>query len=154
MNTTLLKSTRRNVKLNVFEPDLLSKHWFTSSVWNFCRWVADVPPRQTSPAAKSEEKRMFSQATSSSSSLFYLFTGKYFYIEATYHNVGDNAKLTFAVPRNKSSCCLKFFYHMNGPTMGTLNVFSGNKKIFTKSGNQGNYWKRVTRTVYFSDMVN
>ena len=34
---------------------------FTSSVWNFCRWVADVPPRETSPAAKSEEKRMFSQ---------------------------------------------------------------------------------------------
>ena len=36
---------------------------FTSSVWNFCRWVADVPPRETSPAAKSEEKRLFSQAT-------------------------------------------------------------------------------------------
>ena len=35
---------------------------FTSSVWNFCRWVADVPPRETFPAAKSEEKRMFSQA--------------------------------------------------------------------------------------------
>ena len=36
---------------------------FTSSVWNFCRWVADVPPRETSSAAKSEEKRMFSQAS-------------------------------------------------------------------------------------------
>ena len=35
---------------------------FTSSVWNFCRWVADVPPRETSPSTKSEEKRMFSQA--------------------------------------------------------------------------------------------
>ena len=35
----------------------------TSSVWNFCRWVADVPPRETSPATKSEEKPMFSQAT-------------------------------------------------------------------------------------------
>ena len=31
--------------------------------WNFCCWVADVPPHETSPAAKSEEKRMFSQAT-------------------------------------------------------------------------------------------
>ena len=30
---------------------------------NFCRWVADVPPRETSTAAKSEEKRMFSQAS-------------------------------------------------------------------------------------------
>ena len=40
-----------------------SSLWFASSVWNFCRWVADVPPRETSPATKSEEKRMFSQAT-------------------------------------------------------------------------------------------
>ena len=38
---------------------------FTSSVWNFCRWVADVP-HETSPAMKSEEKRMFSQARSQS----------------------------------------------------------------------------------------
>ena len=35
---------------------------FTSSVWNFCRWVADFPPRETSPAAKSEGKRLFFQA--------------------------------------------------------------------------------------------
>ena len=34
-------------------PDLLCKHWFASLVWNFCRWVADVPPRETSPEAKS-----------------------------------------------------------------------------------------------------
>ena len=33
-----------------------------SSVWNFCRWVADIPPCDMSLAAKSEEKRMFSQA--------------------------------------------------------------------------------------------
>ena len=36
--------------------------YFTSSVWNFCRWVADVPPSETSPAAKSKEKRMLLQA--------------------------------------------------------------------------------------------
>ena len=35
---------------------------FTSSVWNFCRWVADFPPRETSPAAKSEGTRLFFQA--------------------------------------------------------------------------------------------
>ena len=67
-HTTLPKATRRHVKLDKFvfgTPwllDLFCKHWFASSVWNFCRWVADVPPRETSPAAKSEEKRMFSQA--------------------------------------------------------------------------------------------
>ena len=31
--------------------------------WNFCRWVVDVPPRETSPLAKSEERRMFSLAS-------------------------------------------------------------------------------------------
>ena len=29
-------------------PDLLWKHWFKSSVWNFCRWVEDIPHRETS----------------------------------------------------------------------------------------------------------
>ena len=82
-----------------------------------------------------------------------IFTGKYLYIEASIQSTGDNAKLTFALPRNKSSCCLTFFYHMYGSAMGTLNVFSGNNTIFSKSGNQGNYWRKVTRTVYFSDMV-
>ena len=63
------KSTRRHIKLGKFifgAPwllDLLCKHWFASSVWNFCCWVADIPPRETSLAVKSEEKRMFSQAT-------------------------------------------------------------------------------------------
>ena len=68
MNTTLAKSTTRHVRLDKFTfgtpwlPDLLSKHWFASSVWNFCRWVADVPPHEMSPAAKSKEKQMFLQA--------------------------------------------------------------------------------------------
>ena len=63
------KSTRRNVQLNKKNafgtprlPDLLCKHWFTTAVWNFYRWVADVPPRETSPAGRSQEKRLFSQA--------------------------------------------------------------------------------------------
>ena len=53
-HNTFPKSTRRNVTLNKFAfgtpwlPDLLSKHRFTSSVWNICRWVADVPPREKS----------------------------------------------------------------------------------------------------------
>ena len=31
--------------------------------WSFCLWVADVPLCETSPAEKSEEKRMFSQGS-------------------------------------------------------------------------------------------
>ena len=53
-DNTFPKPTRRNLVLNKFAfgtpwlPDLLYKHWFTSSVWNFFRWVADVPPRKAS----------------------------------------------------------------------------------------------------------
>ena len=64
----LLKLTRRNIKLKKFAfgtpwlPDLLCKCWFMSSVWNFYRWVTDVPPRETFQAVRSEEKQLFSQA--------------------------------------------------------------------------------------------
>ncbi len=78
----------------------------------------------------------------------------YMYIETSSpRSTGDNAKLQLAVPRSESSSCLMFFYHMYGSSMGTLNVFSGNAKIFTKSGNQGYYWKKVTRTLHLSDVV-
>ena len=77
------------------------------------------------------------------------------YIEASYWSLGDNAKLEFAVPSGlvTSYSCLIFYYHMYGSSMGTLNVFNGNVKIFTKSGNQGYYWKKVSRTLYLSDVV-
>ena len=75
------------------------------------------------------------------------------YIEASYWSSGDSAKLQLAVPRGKSSSCLIFYYHMYGYTMGTLNVFNGNDKIFTKSGNQGFYWKKVSRLLHLSDVV-
>ena len=64
-------------KLNKFEcgtswpPDILRKHWFTASVWNFCRWVADVSPRETSPGAKSEEKRLFSETRTTVTLMIY-----------------------------------------------------------------------------------
>ena len=46
-------SVDQSVLLTGFRTD------FTSSVWNFCRWVADVHPCETSPAARSEGKRLF-----------------------------------------------------------------------------------------------
>ena len=64
-HNTLPKSTRRNVKLNKFAfgtpwlLDLLCKHWFISSLWNFCRWVADVPPRETSPGRRARKNGCF-----------------------------------------------------------------------------------------------
>ena len=55
---------------------------------------------------------------------------------------GDNAKLEFLVPSSDigSVSCLKFYYHMYGDTINTLNVYNGNSTVFKKSGNQGNEW--------------
>ena len=75
------------------------------------------------------------------------------YIEATPQSDGDNAKLRLEVPRSNSSSCLTFYYHMYGSSMGTLNVFNGNVTIFTMAGDQGNYWRKVTRTVNLNDLV-
>ena len=76
------------------------------------------------------------------------------YTEATPQSAGDNAKLQLVAPRSNSTSCLKFFYHMYGYSMGTLNVFNGNTTIFTVSGNQGDNWKKVARTVNASAVVN
>ena len=75
------------------------------------------------------------------------------YIEATPQSFGDNAKLQLVVPRSNSSACLTFYYHMYGSSMGTLNVFNGNVTIFTMSGDQGNYWRKVARTMHLNDVV-
>ena len=75
------------------------------------------------------------------------------YTEATARSEGDNAKLQLVVPRGSSSSCLTFFLHMYGYSMGTLNVFNGNTSIFAASGDHGNNWKKVSRTVNSSDVV-
>lgn len=41
------------------------------------------------------------------------------------------------------SACLSFYYHMYGGHVGQLNVYLGNKKIFSKSGDQGHAWKKA-----------
>lgn len=61
------------------------------------------------------------------------------YIETSSPRVaGDNARLDMSVSGNGELSCLEFYYHMYGDTMGALNVFSGNKVVFSLSGNQGN----------------
>ena len=65
----------------------------------------------------------------------------------------EKAKLVITVPNNGKKSCLSFFYYMYGATVGTLNVFSGSIKIFNKSGNQGNNWMGVDRTIYLHGSV-
>ena len=75
------------------------------------------------------------------------------YIDPSTQSAGDNAKLQLSVSRSNSSSCLTFYYYMNGWSIGTLNVYNGSDIIFTKSGNQGNKWRKGTRTVQLSGIV-
>ena len=76
------------------------------------------------------------------------------YIETSSPRVeGDNAKLEISVSGNGELSCLKFYYHMYGNTMGTLNVFSGSAVVFNASGDHGNHWIKAERTIQLDSMV-
>ncbi len=76
------------------------------------------------------------------------------YIETSYPRVaGDNAKLEFSVPENGEPSCLKFYYHMYGVTMGTINVFSGTVMVFSVTGNHGNHWIKAEITTRLNNTV-
>ena len=68
---------------------------------------------------------------------------------------GDRAKLDFSVSRSDIGklSCLKFYYHMYGADINTLNVYNGNSKIFTKRGNQGNRWLMAKLTLTLQSKV-
>ena len=76
--------------------------------------------------------------------------GSYAYIETSSpRQYGDNAKLEFSVSNSEIGklSCLRFYYHMYGVTINTLNVYNGITKVFTKSGNQGNIWLNAKLTM-------
>ena len=76
------------------------------------------------------------------------------YIEASSpRQPGENAKLVVTVPNNGNKVCLSFYYHMYGTSAGTLNVYNGNDKVFSASGNQGNNWLMVERNLYLDGVV-
>ena len=66
---------------------------------------------------------------------------------------GDKAKLVLTVPNNGETSCLSFYYHMYGATVGTLNVYSGNSKVFNISGHQSNNWIMVERNIILNGLV-
>ena len=66
---------------------------------------------------------------------------------------GDKAKLVFTVPKNGEMSCLSFYYHMRGASVGTLNVYNGNSKVFNISGQQSNYWIMVERSIVLNGLV-
>ena len=76
------------------------------------------------------------------------------YIEASYpRKPGEVAKLVVTVPNNGNESCLSFYYHMYGTSAGTLNVYSGNTKVFSPSGNKGDYWLIMEANLYLDGVV-
>lgn len=84
-------------------------------------------------------------------------TGYYMYIEASSpRKKGDNAMIGSAVFTPTSTCKVRFFYHMYGRHIGTLNVYTRTNitgpmnKIWTKTGNQGDKWVKATASISVS----
>lgn len=69
---------------------------------------------------------------------------------------GDNAMIGSAVFKPTSTCQLRFFYHMFGRHIGTLNVYTRTSttgsmsKIWTKSADQGDNWVKATVSISVS----
>ena len=86
--------------------------------------------------------------------------GKYIFVQASkQHTRGDKARLISEfMERHYTTVkpyCLRFWYHMKGADIGTLNLYiktgagSTNEQIvWSLSGNQGNSWKFGTAPMY------
>lgn len=96
--------------------------------------------------------------------MIHFLAGYYVYIETFWQSPNDTALLESAmVPptsgKPNNMICLQFWYHMYGQHVDTLNLFMKRGQqlpaapIWTKSGTQGNRWRRgqvaVTSTSKF-----
>ena len=77
-------------------------------------------------------------------------TGYYVYIETSSpRKANDTARLESAVIPSTQQKCLQFWYHMYGPHVDTLNVYTKinsqlGSPVWTKSGTQRNKWRHAT----------
>ncbi|CAC5355496.1 MAM and LDL-receptor class A domain-containing protein 1,MAM and LDL-receptor class A domain-containing protein 2 [Mytilus coruscus] len=73
--------------------------------------------------------------------------GFYMYIEANGKSKNDKAQLISKPIVRKQSQCLRFWYHMYGDQIGSLNVYQKLKKwmdnIWTITGNQDKQWNQA-----------
>ncbi|CAF3694948.1 unnamed protein product, partial [Didymodactylos carnosus] len=109
-------------------------------------------------------KRNSGSTTSSDTGASYDHTyqtniGHYMYIESSLPQIaGDKARLMSPVyPTITSGSCLTFFYHMWGPTTGSLNVFIQSQNVqqgiplWSLNGDQGDRWRPAKATIHSPD---
>ena len=76
------------------------------------------------------------------------------YSEASWpRQKGDKARLASgflsSLPQGDTSCRLRFYFHMFGPDIGSLNVYTrpcngcAETLVYSRSGNVGNFWDRA-----------
>ncbi|XP_069126119.1 neuropilin-1-like [Argopecten irradians] len=53
---------------------------------------------------------------------------------------GSLERTGVVVPSSSDNVCLRFWYHMFGETMGSLEVFLDDNVVWTKTGNQSDMW--------------
>ena len=84
-----------------------------------------------------------------------LYVGHYLYIETSApRRLNDKARLMSPVFPPTASSCLRFYYHMNGATIGSLKVYSTQTStptlVFSQSGNQVTIFLCFLVTFFFN----
>lgn len=75
-------------------------------------------------------------------------SGYYMYIETSApRRPGDKARLISPAVNGAAPMCLKFWYHMFGTHIKSLNIYLSQNgtlgtAVWTRNGNQGNKWKQ------------
>ncbi|CAH1274043.1 CSMD3 [Branchiostoma lanceolatum] len=85
-------------------------------------------------------------------------TGFYLYTEASSGSTGATASLALPIIRSDGQHCLRWFYHMYGSDMGTLNVYVSQPQypdmlVWARTGDQGNRWHPATTSVFTNASV-
>ena len=91
--------------------------------------------------------------------IYFFYLGHYIFIDASQQKQGDVARLySESINRHRISFipyCLRFWYHMKGPNIGTLSIIlkTGPGKTFettmwSLAGNQVYGWKQGTVPMY------
>ena len=77
--------------------------------------------------------------------------GYYMYTEASSRRPGDKARLLGPTQPATQGKCLRFFYHMKGAGIGTLNVFYKSQnvlhRLWTRTGQAGSLWHGASVTI-------